>query len=228
MVVVAEVAEVAEVRGGTLASHARRFGRHGTSWALVALVAGFVGVRAVLGPPRWSDLVVTATVVGFEPFIEWVVHSRVLHAPPRTILGRTVELAAARGHRRHHEDPTNLDLVFVPLWVLVYLAPGLTVAFFGLVRPASMAATALATGAAVLLAYEWTHYLIHTSYRPRSRAFRRQWRNHRLHHYRNEGYWFGVTTSVGDAVLGTGPPAASVPVSPLARSRARAARSTDR
>lgn len=205
------------MRGGTLASHASRFWGHATSWALGALVAGFAGVRALLGPPRWSDLAVAAAVVALEPFIEWVVHSRILHARPRRVLGRTIDLRAARGHRLHHEDPTNLDLVFVPLWVLVYLAPGLTVLFFGLVRPPSLAATALTAGASVLLAYEWMHYLIHTTYRPKTRAFRRQWRQHRLHHYRNEHYWFGVTTPVGDAVLGTCPRAAEVPVSPTAR-----------
>jgi len=208
--------EAVEVRGGSLASHARRFARHVTPWAIGALILGFLGARALLGPPAWSDLAVAAAVVAAEPFIEWVVHSRILHGRPRQVLGRTVELSAARGHRRHHEDPTNLDLVFVPPWVLVYLAPALTLVFFGLVRPAHLAATALAAGAGVLLAYEWTHYLVHTAYRPRSRFYRRRWRQHRLHHYRNEGYWFGVTTAIGDVVLGTCPRAADVPRSPTA------------
>jgi sterol desaturase/sphingolipid hydroxylase (fatty acid hydroxylase superfamily) len=217
---VVSTVDATEVRGGALACHARRFGRHVTPWAIAGLVAGFAAIRAVLGPVRWSDVAVVAAVVGLEPFIEWVVHAQVLHARPRQVLGRTIELSAAKGHRLHHEDPTNLQLVFVPPWVLVILAPALTLLFFGFLLPAHLAASALATGAVVLLAYEWTHYLIHTSYRPRTRAFRRQWRNHRLHHYRNEGYWFGVTTSVGDVVLRTGPPAASVPVSSAARTRA--------
>ena len=210
-------AEVARVRGGSLAAHGRAFAAHPTPWALAGLVAAFVGVRSFLGPPRWTDLAAFATVVALEPFIEWVVHSKVLHAKPMEVLGRPVELSAAKGHRLHHEEPTNLELVFVPPWVLVYLAPGLTLMLFGLLRPVHLAATTLATGAAVLLAYEWTHYLIHTTYRPRSRAFRRQWRHHRLHHYRNEGYWFGVSTSISDVVLGTNPRAADIPVSPTAR-----------
>ncbi len=214
---VVATADVGEVRGGRLAFHARRFWGHLTTWALAGLVTVFLLVRTRLGPLRWSDLAAVAVVVVLEPFIEWVVHSRILHARPTTVAGRTIELRAARGHRLHHIDPTNLDLVFVPPWVLVYLAPGLSLVMFLLVRPAHLTATALATGAAVLLAYEWTHYLIHTTYRPRSRAFRLQRRRHRLHHYRNEGFWFGVTTGFGDAVLGTCPRAADVPVSPSAR-----------
>ncbi len=210
---------MAEARGGSLASHAGRFCRHVTPWAIGALLLGFVGARALLGPPAWSDLAAVVAVAVSEPFIEWVVHSRVLHGKPRRLLGRTVELSAARGHRRHHEDPTNLELVFVPPWVLVYLAPALTISAFTLVRPAHLAATALAAGAAVLLAYEWTHYLVHTPYRPRSRFYRARWRHHRLHHYRNEGCWFGVTTAIGDVVLGTCPRAADVPVSTTACGR---------
>jgi len=209
--------EVVGRRGGSLASHARHFCRHVTPWALAGLVGVFSGVRVLLGPPAWSDLAVAAAFVVAEPFIEWAVHSRILHARPRRVLGRTIELSAARGHRRHHEDPRNLDLVFVPAFVLVYLAPGLSLVSFTLIRPAHLAATALATGAAALLAYEWTHYLVHTSYRPQSRFFRHRWCQHRLHHYRNEGYWFGVTTAVADVVLRTSPKASAVPVSSTVR-----------
>lgn len=200
-----------------MASHARQFARHLTPWALSALAAGFLVARALLGPLRWSDLAVVVTFLALEPLIEWVVHSWVLHARPWQVLGRTFEFSATRGHRRHHQDPTDLDLVFVPGWVLVWLAPALTVGLFLVVRPAHLAATALAAGAAVLLAYEWTHYLIHTSYRPRRRYYSHLWRHHRLHHYRNEGYWLGVTSAVGDVLLGTCPRGGAVPVSSTAR-----------
>ena len=209
-------AEAAEVRGGSLGWHARRFGGHLTPWAIAGLVVVFAAVRALLGPPRWGDVAVVAAFLALEPLIEWAVHSWVLHARPWRVLGRTIELSATRGHRRHHEDPLNLDLVFVPGWVLVWFAPAVTAALF-LLAPPHLAATLLATGAAALLAYEWTHYLIHTSYRPRSRYYRHLWRHHRLHHYRNEGYWLGVTSAVGDVILGTCPRGADVPVSPTAR-----------
>ena len=36
------------------------------------------------------------------------------------------------------------------------------------------------------------------------------WRNHRLHHCKNEHYWFGVTMLSGDRLLGTAPAVADV------------------
>ena len=69
----------------------------------------------------------------------------------------------------------------------------------------------------MFLAYEWTHYLIHSAYRPRSRLYRGIWRAHRLHHYRNERYWFGVTMHQADRILRTYPDKDAVPLSATAR-----------
>ena len=81
-------------------------------------------------------------------------------------------------------------------------------------------ATGFAAAAILSLGYEWTHYLIHTDYAPKTRFYRSLWRGHRLHHYRNENYWFGVTNHFGDRVLGTNPAKDAVPVSPTARTLA--------
>jgi sterol desaturase/sphingolipid hydroxylase (fatty acid hydroxylase superfamily) len=76
----------------------------------------------------------------------------------------------------------------------------------------------LAVTMTLMMAYEWTHFLIHSDYRPRTRAYKAIWRNHRLHHYKNEHYWFSVTTSgTSDRLFGTYPDPASVPTSPTAK-----------
>ena len=54
-------------------------------------------------------------------------------------------------------------------------------------------------------------------YRPRTWWFRRLWRNHRLHHFRNERHWYGVTMLAADRVLGTAGDERSVPLSATAR-----------
>ena len=76
----------------------------------------------------------------------------------------------------------------------------------------------LVAATALMLGYEWVHYLVHSDYRPRSRAFRSVWRNHRLHHYKNEHYWFTVTSAgTVDRLFGTYPDAADVETSPTVK-----------
>jgi sterol desaturase/sphingolipid hydroxylase (fatty acid hydroxylase superfamily) len=77
--------------------------------------------------------------------------------------------------------------------------------------------TALVSAYGMLLVYEWTHFLIHSTYTPKTRYYRSIWRAHRLHHYRNEKYWFGVTINVADHVLRTFPQRDEVEPSPTAR-----------
>jgi hypothetical protein len=78
--------------------------------------------------------------------------------------------------------------------------------------------TVLISAAIIGLLYEWTHYLIHSDYRPRSRAYRALWRNHRLHHYKNEHYWFTITTAgTADRVLRTYPDPQEVETSSTVR-----------
>ena len=72
----------------------------------------------------------------------------------------------------------------------------------------------------MIFLYEWTHFLIHTAYRPRSAAYKAIWRNHRLHHFKNEHFWHGVTNNFSDRVLGTNPDQREVAKSDTARALA--------
>lgn len=49
-----------------------------------------------------------------------------------------------------------------------------------------------------------------------SRA-RREFRNHRLHHFKNEHFWHGITNTLSDTVLGTNPDQRQVSKSRTAR-----------
>ena len=68
-----------------------------------------------------------------------------------------------------------------------------------------------------LYRYEWSHFLIHTPYIPKTRLFRSIWRSHRLHHFKHEDYWMGVTSNFSDRVLGTFPDQKTIEKSPTAR-----------
>jgi sterol desaturase/sphingolipid hydroxylase (fatty acid hydroxylase superfamily) len=188
-----------------------------------------LAVRALLGPPTWRDALAVAILVAAYPFGEWAIHIHLLHLKPFRFRGRRVELATAKAHRQHHEAPNRLDMVLLDageiallLLVAVPLVLGLgALATWGISGDAPAAGpfvTGMLTGTVLVAIYEWTHFLIHTSYRPRSRFYRAIWQGHRLHHFKNEHYWHGITTTVADRVFGTAPDQRDVPRSSTARS----------
>jgi len=179
----------------------------------------------VVGDFGWFDLlVVVATVVLAGP-LEWVIHLGLLHAPEDSV--RMVKFRTGTGHRRHHLDPQDVGwallswndaLIFVVMllaWSALWSIPVALVVGVS-VLPAVTMAWFLAVIS--LGHYEWTHLLVHTKYRPKTRYYKRLAKNHRLHHYRNEHYWLGVTSNLGDRALQTLPAdKGDVPLSETAR-----------
>jgi hypothetical protein len=202
----------------TLGDCWRAFMRKPSPPLLGAAVVFALVARVALGHFDWRDLVVVGGVLLATPPAEWTIHVYLLHARPFRVLGRSVDLLAAREHRAHHLAPAELDGVLLPMiaatvWLLsfpIHLVLG--------GDRIAHAATGLLVSYMILGAYEWCHFLIHTPYRPRGRYYRAIWRGHRLHHYKNEHYWFGVTSTVGDRLLGTAPDQRRVPRSATARS----------
>jgi sterol desaturase/sphingolipid hydroxylase (fatty acid hydroxylase superfamily) len=201
------------------------FGRR-TPPLLAAAIVAAAALRIALGRFDWRDAVVVVGVVALTPLIEWAIHVYLLHAKPFRLGGRRIELLAAREHRAHHEAPAELDGVLLPVYGVLIFLPLIALTVWGMSFPIHLvlggdrlahAATGLLVSYVVLASYEWCHFLIHTPYRPRGRYYRAIWRGHRLHHYKNEHYWFGVTSTLGDQLLGTAPDQADVPKSGTAR-----------
>lgn len=210
----------------TLPDCARDFARRRTPPLLAAAILVSLTLRLALGRFDWRDSVVVAGVLGATPLIEWAIHVLLLHAKPIRWRGGDYELLAAREHRAHHEAPAELDGVLIPVYAVVLFFVMIAVTVWALSFPIHLvlggdrvahAATGLVISYVVLAGYEWSHFLIHTPYRPRGRYYRSIWRGHRLHHYKNEHYWFGVTSPFADRALRTAPEQASVPRSATAR-----------
>jgi hypothetical protein len=201
----------------TLREAFREFLRHPSARLLLALSTGSWLVRLFLGGWTAWDALIPLIILALEPFTEWVIHVVLLHWKPRQLAGRRIDPLIARKHRAHHRDPKDTELVFVPMQVLV---PAVTVGaalYLVLLPTPRLGVTTMAAAYTMFLAYEWVHFLIHSTYRPRTRAYRYVWRAHRLHHYRNERYWFGVTLHMADHLLGTFPEKDAVPASDTAR-----------
>jgi Fatty acid hydroxylase superfamily len=188
---------------------------------MLVAIAAALAARIALGGFGWRDLAAAAFMLVVYPFGEWAIHVHLLHLRPFVWRGRRIDLPTAAAHRRHHSDPQRLDLInFSPVEALavLLLAVPVAVAPLALALPGGPLVTCLLTGYLLVFTYEWTHFLIHTAHRPRSRYYRSIWRNHRLHHFKNEHYWHGITNTVADHVLRTAPDQKDVPRSRTARS----------
>lgn len=196
----------------------REFRTFRTARWLAALLVLFGAVRVSLGDWRVRDLVVAGALVAFQPFTEWLIHVFILHWRPRTMFGRHVDLKVGYLHRKHHADPRDPRYLFIAFKTIQgYAVLDVVLLVLAAVLGQPAIATGVVVAVALTLTYEWTHWLIHSDYRPRSRLYRGVWRAHRLHHFRNENYWYGVTAHLGDRVLGTYPAKDDVPLSPTAK-----------
>lgn len=205
-------------RSVTLGVAFREFLKHPSPWILIGTLTATLTARIIVADWQWTDALLPLVMIVLFPFAEWLIHVGILHWRPRRVGPATIDSLLARKHREHHADPRDVPLIFIPWQTYLWLLPLLTVIAL-LVFPRPALGLTYFVGEAVLgLGYEWIHYLVHSDYRPRSRAYRAVWRNHRLHHYKNEHYWFTVTTAgTADRVLGTYPDPESVRTSGTAR-----------
>lgn len=202
----------------TLFEAVREFWRHPSPWGISLTFVGALVARIVVGDWQFTDVVLPALMVAAFPVFEWIIHVAILHWRPRRLGRFHVDPLLARKHREHHSDPRDIALIFMPwqsmLWVIPTAAAIALVAFPRL----GLGLTYLVVLTGLGLAYEWTHYLIHTDYKAKSRVYRAIWRNHRRHHFKNEHYWFTVTsTGTADRLFGTYPDQSMVPTSATAK-----------
>src|SRR4051812_1130497 len=186
---------------------------------MAAAIVLALAARLALGDWSWRDLVAVAAMLVIYPFGEWAIHVYLLHSK--------LDLPSTRSHREHHEQPSRLELInFGPVeaLALLLLAAPFAVGLSALLVVPLPGALPLAPFVTELLVaylligfYEWIHFLIHTSHVPKSRYYKRVWRNHRLHHFKNEHYWHGITNTLSDTVLGTNPDQKRIPKSGTAR-----------
>jgi sterol desaturase/sphingolipid hydroxylase (fatty acid hydroxylase superfamily) len=205
----------------------REFMRHFSGQAVAVAIAAVLVVRLVVGEWTWADALVPVVLVAAQPFVEWFIHKYLLHLKPMNIRGKKVDIYTARAHRRHHKDPSILDQTLLHpseiIGSMVLIAFTAAPLFGGIVALLTgqpffpLYLTALLFSYIGLYRYEWSHFLIHTPYIPKTRFFRSIWRNHRLHHFKHEDYWMGVTSNFGDRVLRTFPDQSTIKKSPTAR-----------
>ncbi len=148
----------------------------------------------------FDALKVTLVFLGgmfFWSFFEYVMHRFVFHYVAESDRGKKINYIL---HGNHHEYPRDKERLFMPaapsliissaLFFLMYLALGKNVfPFF----PGFMFG---------YLIYGSMHYAIH-AWNPPFKWMKGLWRNHHLHHYKQQQRGFGVSSTLWDHVFGT-------------------------
>lgn len=185
--------------------------------ALVSLRVRLFEYEGWAGASAWELVAIGLICLVLWPVQEWVLHQYVLHLRPRVLLGRRIDPYFAQRHRAHHREPRVIETTLLPpRTILALLGPNIALWWWLMPTPA-LALTSMAAYAGSALAYEWIHYLSHTSVPPRTKWFARVRRNHRYHHYKNERYWHAFTLPLVDSLFGTNPDPKSVETSETAR-----------
>lgn len=198
----------------TAGEFAKAFYRNLSPRILTALAVGLVGFRLYLGNWSLADLIAPVCIIAFWPLLEWMIHVYLLHMKPRKIFGRTFDPNVARTHRAHHTNPSDLSDITINREVFPTVVPLLLGLSYWLFPTIELATGAMAVFFAMALHYEFCHFVGHTTWCPPLEYYRRRQRMHRLHHYRDEKLWWGVSTGLGDLLLGTAPDLKSVEKSP--------------
>jgi hypothetical protein len=200
----------------TLGGLVRTMLTRGSPLTLILMVLGFGACRLSMGGWTWVDAVIPFVIAAWWPFQEWLIHTHLLHFRPRKVGPFTIDFFQAEKHRRHHMHPWNFADLSIPTRTYVTAVPILcAIGYLCWNTPAVF--TGLTVFVAFGLHYEWCHFMAHSNYVPRTTLYKTVWRNHRLHHFKNETLWMGVSTRVGDLVLGTCPDQKTVERSPTCR-----------
>lgn len=168
-----------------------------------------------LGQWNWLDALITIFVIGAWPFMEWRLHLSVLHMKPGELFGKPFYPEVAAKHRQHHLEPWRMELTF--LLPHVRLAIPIVFLFGYFTLPFPQALTLCFVGYLMTVQYEWTHFITHTRVQPKTAWYKKVFRNHRLHHFKNERYWYAFGGPWVDTYYGTGPEPETVAASESCR-----------
>jgi sterol desaturase/sphingolipid hydroxylase (fatty acid hydroxylase superfamily) len=148
----------------------------------------------------YSVIRITLTFIGgifCWTFFEYIMHRFIFHWVAENERARKIVYVM---HGNHHEFPRDKERLFMPpvpsliiaslLFSLFYLVIGSNIYMF---FPGFIVG---------YLLYGSMHYAIH-AWHPPYQWMKPLWRNHHLHHYKNDHKGFGVSTTLWDRVFGT-------------------------
>jgi sterol desaturase/sphingolipid hydroxylase (fatty acid hydroxylase superfamily) len=133
----------------------------------------------------------------FWSFFEYIMHRFIFHLVAESDRARKFIYIL---HGNHHEYPRDKERLFMPPVPSLIISSVIFFAMYALMRnyvfvffPGFMLG---------YLMYGTMHYAIH-AWNPPFKWMKPLWRNHHLHHYKNEHHGYGVSSTLWDHVFGT-------------------------
>ena len=134
----------------------------------------------------------------FWTFFEYVLHRYVFHFFPE---GEFQERVQFLFHGVHHQYPNDKDRLVMPVTLSLVVAAAMFLLFsvvFGIYVWGFLAGFILG-----YLIYDMMHYSIHHFRTPDSPYFKRLWKHHMDHHYRDTNKAYGVSSALWDHIFGS-------------------------
>lgn len=150
-----------------------------------------------MAEPAWKIVLLFIAGSFVWTLFEYIMHRFVFHYVAESERARNFIYIL---HGNHHHYPRDRERLFMPpvpslilssaLFFIQYLFLGMNVLMFfpGFIMG--------------YLMYGSMHYAIH-AWNPPFRWMKPLWRNHHLHHYKDDGKGYGVSTTLWDRVFGT-------------------------
>lgn len=133
----------------------------------------------------------------FWSLFEYLMHRFVFHMVAESNRARKFIYVL---HGNHHEFPRDKERLFMPPVPSLIISSLIFFAMFGVMgNYAFVFFSGFMLG---YLMYGTMHYAIH-AWNPPFKWMKPLWRNHHLHHYKNEEQGFGVSSTLWDHVFGT-------------------------
>ncbi|MFI5155070.1 MAG: sterol desaturase family protein [Chitinophagales bacterium] len=133
----------------------------------------------------------------FWTLFEYIMHRFVFHLVAESDRAKKIIYVM---HGNHHHFPRDRERLFMPPVPSLIIASVLFSLFYLLMGPiAFVFFPGFMLG---YLMYGSMHYAIH-AWNPPFKWMKPLWRNHHLHHYKNDHRGFGVSTTIWDRVFGT-------------------------
>lgn len=145
----------------------------------------------------WQVFLIWAIGMFSWSLFEYIAHRFIFHITPDSETGKKISYIM---HGNHHHYPRDRQRLFMPPVPSIIIAVTLFGIMFLLMgNYAFMFFPGFLLG---YLLYCSVHYAIH-AWNPPFKFMKPLWRNHHLHHYKDEQRGFGVSTTIWDRVFGT-------------------------